>query len=204
MRFQNVYKFRAAFQCGGIFFIREKLDAFLFKERRLWWETSGRFVLARQLFGFDLAGFDVRLVEGVDADDGACDGGGDFPAKKFLAEIIGVRQSDAHDGMPSFFERSDRGILGLVRLRCQTHISENAIVAIGSRLGEAFAINRNNALADFSGGFGKQLFQPSAKIEDSRRSDDREFVSAVIRGDAKDGSQDDAWIRIGGSRSTTR
>src|SRR6266480_2408634 len=79
MRFQNVGKFRAAFQRGGILRIREKLDALLLEERRFRWKTPRRFVLARQFFGFDLAGFDVRLIEGVDPDDRTGDGRGDFP-----------------------------------------------------------------------------------------------------------------------------
>src|SRR5260370_11375330 len=62
MRFQNVYKFRAAFQRGGIFFIREKLDAFLFEERRFRRKTSGCFILARSFFVFDLSCFDVPVV----------------------------------------------------------------------------------------------------------------------------------------------
>src|ERR1700682_4607724 len=48
------------------------------------------------------------------------------------------------------------------------------------------------------------MLESRAEIEDSWRSDDGEFVPAVIRGDAQDGSQDEARIRIGGSRSTTR
>src|SRR5258708_1852313 len=54
MRLQNVYKVRAAFQRRGIFFIGEKLDAFLFEERRFRRKTSGCFVLAPPVFGFVL------------------------------------------------------------------------------------------------------------------------------------------------------
>src|SRR5437879_432501 len=154
IRFQNIGKFRAAFQRSRIFFVREKLDAFLLEERRFWRKTPGRFVLARQFLGFDFARFDIRLVEGVDAEDGACDGGGDFPAEEFLPEIVSILESDAHDGMPGPFEGGNRGILRLVWLRGQPQISEDPIVAIGGWLGWALAINWNNALADFSCGFG--------------------------------------------------
>src|SRR5258708_18635565 len=181
MRSQNVGKFRAAFQRRGILFICEKLNALLLEERRLRWKASSRFVLARQFFGFDLASFNVRLVEGVDPDDRTGDGCGDFPTEKFLPEVVSIWQRDAHHRMPGFFERSDRGILRLVGLRCQTQISEDTIVAVGSWLGEAFAINRNNALAYFSGGFVNQLFEPRSKIEDSRLSYDGEFFPAMIR-----------------------
>src|SRR5260370_19449115 len=107
---KNVYEFRAAFERGGIFFIREKLDAFLLEERRFRRKTSGRFVLARQFFCFDLARLDVRLVEGVDADDGACNGRGDFPAEKFLAEVVNVRQGDTPDRMPGLFGLGNPGL----------------------------------------------------------------------------------------------
>src|SRR5882762_9757671 len=144
MRFQNIGKFCPAFQRSRVFFVREKLDAFLLEERRFWWKTSGRFVLARQFLGFHLARFDIRLVEGVDAEDGACDGRGDFPAEEFLPEIVSILESDAHDGVPSLFERGNRGILRLVWLRRQPQISEDPIVAISSWLGWALAINWNN------------------------------------------------------------
>ena len=116
MSFQHLSKFRAALQRSCILFVGEKLDALLFEERRFRRKTSGRFVLTRQFFGFDLARFDVRLVEGVDPDDGARDGRGDLPAKEFLAEIIGVGQSDAHDWVPGLFETGNRGILRLAGL----------------------------------------------------------------------------------------
>jgi len=74
MSFQNVGKFRAALQGRGVFFVGEKLDALFLEEGRLRRQASGRFVLARQLLGFDLTGFDVRLIEGVDADEGTGDG----------------------------------------------------------------------------------------------------------------------------------
>ena len=117
MSFQHVGKFRAALQCCRVFLVREKLDAFLLEERRFRWETSGRFVLARQFLGFNLAGFDVRLVEGVNPDDGTGNSSGDFPPEEFLPEIVGVRQSDAHHGVPGFFEGSNGCILSLVWLR---------------------------------------------------------------------------------------
>src|SRR2546423_13823953 len=114
MRFQNVGKFRAAFQRGGILLIREKLDALLLEERRFRWKTPRRFVLARQFFGFDLAGFDVRLIEGVDPDDRTGDGRGDFPPEEFLPEIVSIWQRDAHPRMPRVFKSGNRGSLRLV------------------------------------------------------------------------------------------
>jgi len=44
-------------------------------------EGFRRFVLARQFLGFDFACFHVRLVECIDADDGAGDGRGNLQRK---------------------------------------------------------------------------------------------------------------------------
>ena len=106
--------------------------------------------------------------------------------------------------MSGFFESGNRSILGLVGLCRQSQISKESIVAIGCWFGETLAIHGNNAFADFSRGFGNQLFEPCAEIGNSWRSDDRNFVQAMIRGDAQDGSQDDARIGMGGDRSATR
>ena len=119
MRLQNGNKSRAV-HCGYIFLVGEEFDAAGFEKWNFWRKASGRFVLAGQFFGFDLAGFDVRLVEGVDANDLARDGRGDFPAEKFLAESISVRQSDSYDRMPGLFQGGNRGILSFIGLGCQT------------------------------------------------------------------------------------
>src|SRR5882724_2555144 len=153
MGFQDLGKTRAV-DGSYIFFVGKELDAAPFKKRHFRWKAAGRFVLARQFLGFDLAGFYVWLVKCVDSNDGAGDSRGNFPPEEFLAEGINVRQSDSHDGMPGLVERGNGVILGLAGFRGQAQISENPIVPVSSRLGEAFAINRNNALTDFSGGFG--------------------------------------------------
>ena len=75
-------------QSSGILFVGVELDALLFEKRRFRRQRSGLFVLVGQLPRFDFAGFHVRLIERVDPDDGARHGGGNFPAEKFLAEIV--------------------------------------------------------------------------------------------------------------------
>src|SRR5207249_5122644 len=114
----------------------------------------GRFLHARQILVSDHAGLELRLVEGGNPEDGTGNSSGDFPPEEFLPEIVGAWQSDAHDGVPGFFEGRNGCILSLVWLRRESHISEDPIAAIASRSGEAFAIHRNNAFADFSIGFG--------------------------------------------------
>ena len=48
------------------------------------------FVFSSEFARFDFAGFDVGLIESVDADDGAGDGGSNFPAEKFLADGVDI------------------------------------------------------------------------------------------------------------------
>ena len=42
-------------------------------------------------------------------------GGGDFPAEEFLAEVVDVRDRDANDRMPGLLEGGDLGVLILRR-----------------------------------------------------------------------------------------
>ena len=60
------------------------------------------FVFIGQLARFDLAGFHVRLVERIDADNRTRDGGGNLPAEEFLAECrkYPVRKCARRDGRP--------------------------------------------------------------------------------------------------------
>ena len=120
----------------------------------------------------DLAGFDVGLIEGVDADDRARDGGRNLPAEEFLPQVVDVGDGDPNDRVPGFFERRDFGVLRGVGRGFQTKVGEDAIVAINVGRAECFAIDRDDALAQFAGGFGDQLFQPRAEIGNSGRGDD--------------------------------
>ena len=63
------------------------------------------------MLGHDLAGLDVGLIEGVDADDRAGDRCCDLPAEKFLAEAVGVGDGDADYGLSGFFDGGDLGVL---------------------------------------------------------------------------------------------
>src|SRR6266704_1311030 len=113
---QNISKVRAV-KSSYILFVSEKFDATCLEKRHFRWKAPGRFILAGKLARFELAGFDGRLIERIDADNRTGDGRGDFPAEEFLAEIVGIRQRDAHDGMSRFFKRGDSRILRLVGFR---------------------------------------------------------------------------------------
>ena len=71
-------------------------------------------VFRGQLLGLDLAGFDVRLIEGIDPNHRASHCRGDLPAEEFLAEIVSISQRDAHHRMSSFFQRCDFRVLSRV------------------------------------------------------------------------------------------
>src|SRR5688572_10519437 len=60
---------RGAFQCGSIPVIGKQLDAVAVVKRCLRRQRSGALVLVSKFARFDLAGFDVGLIERIDADD---------------------------------------------------------------------------------------------------------------------------------------
>jgi len=90
--------------------------------------------------GFDFAGFDVGLVKGVDADDGANGGSGNFPAEEFLAKVQFRADDDADDRMAGFFESGDGGVHRTIIFFGEAEIGEDAVVAVDGRLADFFAI----------------------------------------------------------------
>src|SRR5579862_973834 len=196
MRFQDFSERLAAGKRGGVFRVGKELGFPGRKERRFGGKATVGFVFTGKFARFDFAGFDVGLVESVDPDDGAGYGGGNFPAEKFLAKGVGVGQSDADNGLAGFFEGRDGSILSLVGLAREREVSKDTIVAVKGGLGELFAVHGDNTLADFSRGFGNELLEPGAEIEDAGRSDDGDFVAAVIGGDAENGAKKDAGVFV--------
>src|SRR5213592_1446079 len=78
-------------QRTGILRIGEQLDSVLFENRFLRRKRAGLFIFAGQLFSFDFAGLNVRLIEGIDADDRPRNGRGDLPSEELLTYIVSVR-----------------------------------------------------------------------------------------------------------------
>ena len=70
-------------QFGSILFVGEKFEASFFDDRFFGGKRAFAFVLRGELLGYDFAGFDVGLVEGVDPEYGARDGSSNLPAEKF-------------------------------------------------------------------------------------------------------------------------
>src|SRR5438034_9736480 len=90
----------------NVFFVGVEPDAARFEKRDFRREASGSFVLGSELARLDFAGLDVRLIERVDSDNRTGHGSGDFPAKKFLPEIVDIWQRNAHDWMSRFLSAS--------------------------------------------------------------------------------------------------
>src|SRR5437868_4198193 len=117
-------------QRAGILRIGEQLNSVLFENRFFRGKRAGLFVFAGQLFSFDFAGLNVRLIKSIDADDRPGHGSSNFPAEELLTDIVSVRHCNANDGLPSVFERSNLLVLVRVGSAFEPKISEDAIVAI--------------------------------------------------------------------------
>src|SRR5215831_12366934 len=78
----------------------------------------------------DLARLDVRLIERIDAEDGARDGRRDLPAKELGAELVGVVDAEPYDRLTGALERRHRVVLRRIGGRGQTDVDELAIVAV--------------------------------------------------------------------------
>src|SRR5882757_1805014 len=141
MRPEDSGEIRVVFEDGGVFLVGEELEALVLEERGFERKLAGGFVFAGELAGLDFAGFDVGLVEGVDADDGARRGSGNFPAEKFLAEVELAAENYADDGMPGFFDSGDGRVRGPVVFPGEAQIGEDTIVAVDCWLADFFAID---------------------------------------------------------------
>ena len=95
----------------GVGVVGIKVDGFAGKRRRLGRQRAGLLERGRQFAGLDLAGFDVGLIERIDADDRAGDGSRDLEAEEFLADMFGRFQLDAHHRMAGRLQRRELGLV---------------------------------------------------------------------------------------------
>ena len=98
--------------------------------------------------------------------------------------------------MTGLFERRNGRILRLICFVRELKIRENAVASVRFGLSEFLAVHRNNSFANFARRFGNQLFKPCAEIKNSGRSDDGNFVAAVIRRYAENCPKDHARICV--------
>ena len=132
-------------------------------------QRAGLLERAGQFAGLDLGGFDVGLVERIDAEDRARDRGRHLEAEEFLADMVDRFHDDADHGMPGRFQRVEPVVMRGVVFAFGPDIDEEAVVAVERGIAERFAVDRDQALAVLAGGFGDQLLGPGAEIGDLLR-----------------------------------
>ena len=137
--------------------------------RRFRWQRAGFFESGGQLAGLDLGGFDIRLVERIDAEDGACHSSRDLEPKEFLADVVDRFHDDANDRMSGLFQRGELVVVGCVGFALGAEVDEEAIAAVSPGVAERLAIDRDQALAILAGRLRDQLFGPGAEIGDFLR-----------------------------------
>src|SRR6185437_16185221 len=114
----------------------------------------------------DFAGFHIWLIERIDPDDRAGRRRSGLPAKKFLREIVDVRNGNTDKRMARRRDLLDRSILRWVGGRLQSQVSEHSIVAVDVWGAERLSIDWNHTFAIFACRFRNQLFEPCAQIID--------------------------------------
>ena len=103
----------------------------------------------------------------------------------------------ALDRMTGAFEIRKLGVvLGMV-FGIEREVDEKPVVAIDLRSAKRLAVDRNQALAVFAGGFGEQLLDPGAEACERRRGQHGDLVAAARRGGAERNSERDRRV-LGG------
>jgi len=118
----------------------------------------------------DLGRFDVGLVEGIQAEQGARDRDRDLPAKNFLDEIERVGDLDPNDRMARGFECFEPGVS--IRGRSvarECDVDENAVVRVPRGIGEVFPRDRDDSLSVLAGRLTDQLRGRRGSFRDRRR-----------------------------------
>ena len=111
-------------------------------DRRLGGQLAGLFERGGQFAGLDLGGFDVGLVERVDAEHGAGDRRCHFEAEELLAEMVDRLQDDADHGMSGCLQRGEATVMRGIVVAFDADVDEEAVVAIG--LGRAQRLRRRS------------------------------------------------------------
>ncbi len=138
-------------------------------------QAAGCAQAAEDRSGVVLALLDVGLVERVDAQNGARDGGCDFPAEKLATQVELIAQCERRDRLPGLLQSLDARVVWVVG---QADVEEEAVLTVGIRQAERLTLNGDEALATLTGALGQQLLNPVAERLDSGREDQRDLVTA--------------------------
>ncbi len=177
--------------------IGEQFDPVAFEEGARLGQRPSLLVGLGQVAGLDLGRFDIRLIEGVDADDRAGDCGGHFPPEKLLPELHHVGHGDPHHRVSRSFQRGNRPLLLGIPVGGEPEIGKNAITAVDSRRAQRLGVERHDAFAELAGGFGEKLFEPGAEIGDAGRRNNRHLVAPAPLGGPEDRTEDHARVLDG-------
>ena len=93
-------------------------------------QRTGFFESCRQLACLDLGGLDVRLVERVDAENGASHCGRHFEAEEFLPDMLDRFDDDANHRMAGLFQRVELFVMTCVVFARGAQVDEEAVIAI--------------------------------------------------------------------------
>src|SRR4029077_17885469 len=167
---------------GGIARIGIESQPVLAKHRYLFEQVMRLFEVVGQRTRLILARLDIRLVEGINANDRASHGGRYLPAEEFLAYVPDVLHADTRDRMASSLQRRHRLALQCILLSIKLKGGKETVVAIALGCCHRLVCERDQPATVLARAFRQKLFQPSSEIGDSRRRNDRDLVAAEARG----------------------
>src|SRR6266699_5817435 len=189
MSFQDLRERLSVLKSFRVPRVRVELHAVAFEKGLLFWQLALCFILACEFPRFDLAGFYVRLVESIDADDRSSHGGRNFPAEELFTNRIRLLNRDVHDWLACFLQSFNRRVLPVIGRGFEAKIGKYAVTPVVLGLGQSLPINGNDSLSDFPCRFREKLFEPGAKIRNARRRNDRYFVAPLVCRGSEDRSQ---------------
>ena len=187
----------------GVALVGVEAEAFGGEERELGRQRAVALDLVGQRAGFDLARFDVRLVERVDAEDRAGDGGGDLPAEELAPQRGARRHLETHHGRAGLGEaRQGQEVLGVfVAVELERHEEPIGAVALGGA--EGLAVDRDHRPPALAGAFGDQLLDPRADVPERGRGREGELVAAGERRGPHHAAEQEARVlaAVGGAEA---
>ena len=125
----------------------------------------------------------VRLVERVDAKDGARDGGGELPAEELAAQPqVGV-DLDLEDWVAGSHQLVDQPVGGLAPAHAarQEQAHEDAVGAVDRGGPHRLAVDGHDAHAVLPGALRDQLLDPCAERGDGRVGEEGQLVAPGLR-----------------------
>src|SRR6266550_3476194 len=128
-------------EVGSILLVGKKFYAFVFEDWLFIGKGTGFLIRRCQVPSGNLAGFNVRLVKCVNAEDGTCNCGCDLPSVKLLTEVVVIAHCDTDNRMAGFFECGDLCVLLRVSRRLESQVGEDAILAVDLRPANRFTVH---------------------------------------------------------------